>query len=191
MLIGSKDDGRVPNKPEYIKRAAYLNSLPDFQPLLDCGFLLADASALQADASTPQANARPEQSREEERRDIDREEKDYCAEPQAEPCASTPDDPTVAEFPVSGKPNIWQLKKSKMHEWVKVYGEQCDVRAELIKAKQWLIDNPVRRKTGRGMTKFLNGWLQRAINNNRAALPPGVTRPETPEDVQRRLGLRA
>jgi hypothetical protein len=116
--------------------------------------------------------------------------KDSCSEPESKPSDSKPADPVVAEFPISGEPNIWYLKKSKMQEWAKVYGEQCDVRSELIKAKQWLIDNPVRRKTTRGMTRFLNTWLQNAINSNRAALPPGVTRPETPEDVQRRLGLR-
>ena len=115
---------------------------------------------------------------------------DSCPEPESKPSDSKPDDPVVAEFQVSGKPNVWYLKRSKMQEWVKVYGEQCDVRAELIKAKQWMIDNPARRKTARGMTAYLNGWLQRAINTNRASFPAGLTRPETPEDVQRRLGLR-
>ncbi len=116
--------------------------------------------------------------------------KDSCSEPESKPSDSKPADPVVGEFPISGEPNIWYLKKSKMQEWTKVYGQQCDVRSELIKAKQWLIDNPVRRKTTKGMTRFLNTWLQNAINSNRAALPAGVTRPETPEDVQRRLGLR-
>jgi hypothetical protein len=39
MLIASRNDGNIPDDPEYLKRVAYLNCEPDFQPLLDCGFL--------------------------------------------------------------------------------------------------------------------------------------------------------
>lgn len=69
MLVASRNDGKVPNKPAYLKRVAYLNAEPDFGPLISCGFLekpLASASAAQANSSIAQANARPEerQSRE-------------------------------------------------------------------------------------------------------------------------------
>lgn len=56
MLIASRNDGCVPDDPDYIKRVAYLNKTPDFKPLVSCGFLtdydrtLADASTMQADA---------------------------------------------------------------------------------------------------------------------------------------------
>ena len=66
MLIASRNNGEVPNNPDYMRRVAYLNSTPNFKPLIDCGFLecasnmLADASAMLADASNLQANARPE-----------------------------------------------------------------------------------------------------------------------------------
>lgn len=33
------------------------------------------------------------------------------------------------------------------------------VVSELRKAQQWLVANPSRRKTERGMLRFLNGWL--------------------------------
>ncbi len=56
MLIASRNNGRVPADPHYMKRVAYLNSLPKFKPLIDCGFL----ENLQADASVLQADARPE-----------------------------------------------------------------------------------------------------------------------------------
>ena len=46
MLIASRNEGKVPNNTEYIKRVAYLNTTPDFKPLICCGFL-----CLQADAS--------------------------------------------------------------------------------------------------------------------------------------------
>ena len=52
MLIASKNDGCVPNKPEYLQRVAYLHKRPDFSKLLSCGFL--------ERASTMLADARPE-----------------------------------------------------------------------------------------------------------------------------------
>jgi hypothetical protein len=65
MLIASRNEGCVPNNPEYVKRVAYLNKTPKFKPLIDCGFL----EILQADASIRvplQAGARPEEETEAE-----------------------------------------------------------------------------------------------------------------------------
>jgi hypothetical protein len=59
MMIASRNEGRVPNNPHYVKRVAYLDKLPDFKPLIDCGFLeisLADASG----CKHMLADARPE-----------------------------------------------------------------------------------------------------------------------------------
>ena len=40
MLLASRtEDGSLPANPGYIKRAAYLNTDPDLQPLINCGFL--------------------------------------------------------------------------------------------------------------------------------------------------------
>ena len=42
---------------------------------------------------------------------------------------------------------------------------------ELKKAKAWLIANPTKQKTARGMTRFINHWLSKASQdgNGRAA----------------------
>lgn len=56
MLLASRNEGEIPDDPEYFQRVAYLNSPPDFKPLLKCGFL-EDASAMLADASKMLANA--------------------------------------------------------------------------------------------------------------------------------------
>lgn len=39
---------------------------------------------------------------------------------------------------------------------------RIDVTAELRKARAWSIANPAQRKTPRGASKFVNGWLSRA-----------------------------
>lgn len=77
MIIGSKNGGKVPNNPDYIKRVAYLDKRPDLTPLIECGFFekpLASASTKQADASAVQADASECLTR--ERGDTDTEEKD-------------------------------------------------------------------------------------------------------------------
>ena len=38
MLIASRNEGRVPNNPEYIKRLCYMKKVA-FKPLIDIGFL--------------------------------------------------------------------------------------------------------------------------------------------------------
>ncbi len=59
MVVASRNNGQVPNDPDYIKRVAYLDRLPDLTPLIKCGFLintLADAS----ESNRSQADVRPE-----------------------------------------------------------------------------------------------------------------------------------
>lgn len=66
MLIASRNQGQVPNRPDYIRRVAYLSKDPNFTPLIKCGFLsnpLADASIperVQADATTEAEQIRSE-----------------------------------------------------------------------------------------------------------------------------------
>ena len=39
MLIASRNEGRVPDDPDYVQRVSYLNKKPNFNPLIKCGFL--------------------------------------------------------------------------------------------------------------------------------------------------------
>jgi hypothetical protein len=48
-----------------------------------------------------------------------------------------------------------------MKDFITIYGEKT-VEQELWKAHAWLEADPQRRKTPRGMGRFLNGWLSRA-----------------------------
>jgi hypothetical protein len=55
----------------------------------------------------------------------------------------------------------WQVPAGLMKDLVIIYGEKT-VEQELLKAHAWLEADPKRRKTPRGMGRYLNGWLSRA-----------------------------
>lgn len=96
---------------------------------------------------------------------------EYCSEPS--PKASKPEPVEVAmEFPVvGGKSPVWPLARSKLAEWADAF-PGVSVEDECRLARQWCIDNPTRRKTAGGMTKFLNAWLTKAQNDGRSNRRP-------------------
>lgn len=54
----------------------------------------------------------------------------------------------------------WVLDQRLIVEYQQTYPHVAIV-AELRKAQRWLLDNADRRKTARGMPRFINGWLAR------------------------------
>lgn len=76
--------------------------------------------------------------------------------------------PILFEFPVKaapGQPRAWALRESKVGQYRTTF-TGVPVDAEITKARQWLVDNPTRQKTARGMPKFLFGWLERKNNRH-------------------------
>jgi hypothetical protein len=65
---------------------------------------------------------------------------------------------------------IYRLPWEKFQEWEVAYPEI--VHKELKKAGQWCRDNPDKRKTRRGMTRFLGAWLMRAQEKMDQGRPP-------------------
>ena len=55
----------------------------------------------------------------------------------------------------------WQLSNEDMREMRDLY-PGVDLLAEIRKARGWLIGNPTKRKTAKGMLRFLHNWLSRA-----------------------------
>lgn len=74
----------------------------------------------------------------------------------------------VLSFPTAGtaKDNGWLLTEKKLQELSPLY-PGVDVLLECKKALEWLKMNPGRRKTDRGMGRFLMGWLERSQNRSR------------------------
>lgn len=90
------------------------------------------------------------------------EENFFCLE-LAEP-ASKPPDEALLIFPCVGREKEWTLTEKKVGEWQETYPDM-EVISALRKARQWCIDNPQKRKTANGITRFLGQWLGKAQNN--------------------------
>lgn len=93
------------------------------------------------------------------------------------------DPPVVYAFPLAssaGHPD-WVLPATKLAEYRESY-PHLDVEAELRKARQWLRDNPAKRKSGsRGTQSFLTRWLNRVQDSGggRAAKQPSQPKRST------------
>jgi hypothetical protein len=97
--------------------------------------------------------------------------RDACSEPPGTEASEPPADPVVMTFDTVGKgPKTWDLTASKLQEYRDSY-PALDVLAVCREARQWCIDNPTKRKTARGMTKFLGGWLAREQNRGGRSRP--------------------
>jgi hypothetical protein len=96
------------------------------------------------------------------------------APPDSGPPPADPPDPVVMEFPCAGTgEKSWHLRASKAAEYRASF-PGIDLDAELRKARQWAIDNPTKRKTPGGMTRFLGRWLGNAQDEagSRSRGPP-------------------
>lgn len=116
------------------------------------------------------------------------------ATPASEPVAvALPPELPILEIPCVGKGSkSWPLTASKVAEWGDAY-PGIDVVAECRKARQWCIDNPGRRKTFDGMTRFLGTWLSKAQNERGRGPPAGGTksRGESQDQYAARLAATA
>ncbi|MEO7272063.1 MAG: hypothetical protein ABI211_08660 [Vicinamibacterales bacterium] len=78
--------------------------------------------------------------------------------------ASFDESDVVLRFPVvgGGEPDWW-LTSTQLREWQGLY-PGIDVSSEARKALAWVLSHPERRKTPKGMPRFLVGWLGRATD---------------------------
>lgn len=58
----------------------------------------------------------------------------------------------------------WTMPIELYNEYVRLY-PAVDVKREIAKMRMWSISNPTKKKTKRGITRFVNGWLENEQNN--------------------------
>ena len=73
---------------------------------------------------------------------------------------------TVFTFPTDGEPSSWTLSRAQWDEWARLFPE-LDIDIELRDAYTWVIGSPSRRKTARGMPRYLLGWFRRSAKKLR------------------------
>ena len=100
---------------------------------------------------------------------------------------SEPASPGVLTFPTVGaEGNTWQLSEAQVAEWATLF-PHLDVLGESRKALAWVIANEGRRKTPRGMAKFLVAWFSRATDNGRGHASAAKPAPLMAQPVGKRL----
>ena len=76
----------------------------------------------------------------------------YCTEPEKPPSA-----PSVITLPLNDK-TYYGITQVEVDHWNELY-PAVDIMAELRKMKGWCEGNPAKRKTRRGIVRFVNTWL--------------------------------
>lgn len=76
---------------------------------------------------------------------------------------------------------VWTMPSDLLATLTRAYPGK-NVEAELDKAAAWLVCNPTRRKTDKGMPRCLNGWLRRAKECAPAATPFPTLPPDDDDD---------
>lgn len=108
--------------------------------------------------------------------DKDKSLSDFCAEPfsssapepapesvSAPPQEHVDDDPPVAFIPLPGDQGEFPVSRRLVEELQRAY-PGVDVPGELNRARTWSLTNPTKRKTARGVPRFLNAWMEREQN---------------------------
>lgn len=107
------------------------------------------------------------------------------AEPSSPPVSASP---VFLMFPVIGVgAGEWPLDEAQVETWGGLF-PGLDVPGECRKALAWILATPGRRKTSKGMAKFLVGWFTRTVDTRRgsvAAAAPVRREPEYQEWICR------
>ena len=89
--------------------------------------------------------------------------------------------PCYAIDPLPCKGGTWQPSQLDFEKWKDEFPSVM-VKAELDKARSWLLDDPKNLKTHNGMKTFCRKWLRRV---QRAATPtiPTISQPKKPKKI--------
>lgn len=108
-------------------------------------------------------------------KDKDKDIKDICSELKAPEPAKNEE--IILTLPLNDK-SEYQISAGAVQEWAELY-PAVDVMQQLRNMRGWLMANPERRKTKKGIMRFVTAWLSREQNNgNRVSTTPAVKKKE-------------
>ena len=87
----------------------------------------------------------------------------------------------VISLPLNDK-SLYPVIQSQVDEWSGLY-PAVNVMQELRKMAGWLDANPSKRKTKRGILRFVNGWLSREQDRGGSKKPSAPPKQETSFDL--------
>lgn len=85
-----------------------------------------------------------------------------CSEAERPP--REPVESAVLTYPTTGEVKEWHLTQKYIDEWKTAF-PALDIEGECRRALAWVNANPGKRKTARGMPRFLVAWLERSQNS--------------------------
>lgn len=92
----------------------------------------------------------------------------------------------ILTFPCRGKPDHWHLTGDQLAIWERLY-DPMDVLAVCRKALAWILASPDRKKTARGMPRYLVNFLGNEVGRGRPTAQP-ARQGETTEERIKRIG---
>lgn len=107
-----------------------------------------------------------------------------CAEPKQ--VRSTPERSIAGTIPLNTGKNF-PIYDDQVQKWAATY-PAVDVRQKLREIRAWSESNPTRRKTERGVLRFVNSWLAREQNNPKSQTKAG-NHGGFYENLSRELGI--
>lgn len=90
-------------------------------------------------------------------------------------CIKSPEPEADIEALVLNDGTEWKPNKALVAEFVRLY-PNVDVKQQFSEMRGWCISNPTKRKTKRGITRFVNGWLSRAQDRGNRISPVAPNR---------------
>ena len=74
-------------------------------------------------------------------------------------------EPVIIEIPTNRNGEYYPVTQKMVDDWQELY-PNVNILQELRKAKGWSLSNQAKRKTFKGMSRFLNSWFSREQDKN-------------------------
>lgn len=109
-----------------------------------------------------------------------------CSEPSENGCRADSDDPVFLSI-ITNEKTGYPIRESDVERWTDAF-PGVDVRATLKRIGTWSHDNPTKRKTSKGMMRFICNWLSK--EQDRAGRIQ-ITQPEVIKGTNIKMAITA
>lgn len=131
--------------------------------------------------SKPFEKAMPNQEQEQEQEQDQEQEENLLSGAEENPPQT--DEPIFISLPLSGGKVFFDVPESYLREQAGLY-PAVNIEQEFRNMRGWLDSNPERRKTGKGVRRFITTWLQRCQDSPKSPRPAqrDINAPSQPDN---------